>query len=443
MRRVLMVSYDFPPSVAGIWRTIKFCKYMSEFGWEPSVLTVRPVRSARYDLAPLSQIDPDTEIRRTGSLDPNRLAYLWTKISGVNPEAAPPAPELSTKNASGNATVRNLMALLRQWIFIPDDRNGWFPFAVLQGWLWMQRKQFDVVYSTSFPQTAHLVGAALSRLSGVPLVADFRDSWTGNYEFFRTPTVIHSALHHAMEGFVVSSAQKVISVSGPIHRDFLRRYSRQPSGKFELIPNGFDPDDFPRTRPAPDRRRFTISYVGTMFGQTNPKWFFKAVRRLLKEEPRWRRKLRLRFVGSMIPEYQAMVRQAGLEDITSVEGYLPHEDAIRAMEEADLLLLIVPKIRGAEIMLTQKVFEYAAARRPILGLAPDGAAKDFLQEIGEGAIASPRDDAEILRALRGQLEEWERRGRRKLPANPALERYQRRNLTQRFCAVLDEVCESG
>ncbi|MDE2997081.1 MAG: glycosyl transferase family 1, partial [Bacteroidota bacterium] len=47
MRRVLFVTYYFPPSGgSGVQRGLKMVKYLSDFGWEPIVLTVDPDHAA-------------------------------------------------------------------------------------------------------------------------------------------------------------------------------------------------------------------------------------------------------------------------------------------------------------------------------------------------------------------------------------------------------------
>ena len=44
---VLMIAYYFPPmGGAGVQRTLKFVKYLPEFGWQPHVLTVRDNESS-------------------------------------------------------------------------------------------------------------------------------------------------------------------------------------------------------------------------------------------------------------------------------------------------------------------------------------------------------------------------------------------------------------
>ena len=127
--------------------------------------------------------------------------------------------------------------------------------------------------------------------------------------------------------------------------------------------------------------------------------------------------------------------------MTKVEAYLPHREALQAMVDADALLLLVAKTPGSHIMLTQKVFEYVAARRPILALVPDGAAREFLENIGEGHIAAPDSPAMIEQAIERLLYEW-RVGEKKrivLPENKIIRNYERQRLTQRLCTNLNAI----
>ena len=41
VKRVLMIAFHYPPlrGSSGIQRTLKFSKYLPEFGWDPVVLT--------------------------------------------------------------------------------------------------------------------------------------------------------------------------------------------------------------------------------------------------------------------------------------------------------------------------------------------------------------------------------------------------------------------
>lgn len=437
VRRLLILSYDFPPSSVGIWRTLKFCRYMGEFGWAPSILTVRPVRSARQDWAPLEELPPGTEIRRTESLDPQRAAYLLSTVRRRGGSGRPGRAASPSTSRRG----RPVMDVLRRWVFVPDQSMGWIPFAALAAWRWARRGGFDAIYTTSFPHSAHVAGSLAAPRLGLPWLADFRDIWIGNADMIRPATRLHLAAQRALESRVVHRADRVLAATEPITADFRERYTDLPAEHFHTLTNGFDPSDYPAPSPNPphDRSRFTLTYAGTLFGTRSPAALFRGVRLLLRREPRWRAVLRLRFLGSMLEQHRDFLNAAGLHEITTVENYLPHHEAVRAMCQADALLLLVSSAPGNHIMLTQKVFEYAAARRPILGLVPDGAARDFLRELGEGEIAPPEDHRAIARVLHRMLVRWERHGRVELPPNPVLEKYHRRELTRCLCTHLDEI----
>lgn len=445
LRRILIVSYDFPPSSVGIWRTLKFCRYMPKFGWFPSILTVKEVRSPAWDESPLEELPEGVEIRRTGSLDINRVAWKMQKLDEWFFEAKK-EEEDSTRRTNPNPTnskLRGVMDVFRRWVFVPDDRCGWYPFAVAEGRRWLKKTKFDAIYSTSFPNTSHVVAARLAKEFRVPYLADFRDIWVGNYQTYNPPTKRHHRWHKQMERNVIRTAGRVISATEPITADFRERYPVEPPEKFDTVLNGFDVEDFAGITPRPLPETFTITYAGLMYGATSPKNFFAAVSALLAHQPRWRKYLRLRFLGAMIEPYSRLIQQMGLAEITRVEAYLPHREALQAMVDADALLLLVAKTPGSHIMLTQKVFEYVAARRPILALVPEGAAREFLENIGEGHVAAPDSPAMIEQAIERLLYQW-RVGEKKrveLPENKVIRNYERQRLTQRLCTNLNAIVQ--
>ena len=69
-RRVMLVAPDFPPSnTAGAHRPRLFAKHLHEFGWTPTVLTVRR-EEIEGPLDPMLErlVDPDLDVVRTGAL---------------------------------------------------------------------------------------------------------------------------------------------------------------------------------------------------------------------------------------------------------------------------------------------------------------------------------------------------------------------------------------
>ena len=71
MRRVLMISYYFPPlGGIGSVRAVKFAHYLPEFGWDPAVITPR---NGAYYRDPTLEFD-ERKIVRTPSVEISRTA---------------------------------------------------------------------------------------------------------------------------------------------------------------------------------------------------------------------------------------------------------------------------------------------------------------------------------------------------------------------------------
>src|SRR5574341_72662 len=154
-KKVLIIAYYFPPlGGAGVQRALKFAKYLPEFGWEPVVLTVKKISYPAWDETFLQEIPPGAKIWRSGSLDPQRLVYLFSRLSNLKP----------AKQKSGPTGQTSERLRFLKWFFIPDSKIGWSPFALGKGLRLVRKEKIDLIFSTSPPTTSHMVGYWLSKL---------------------------------------------------------------------------------------------------------------------------------------------------------------------------------------------------------------------------------------------------------------------------------------
>ncbi|NBC16725.1 MAG: glycosyltransferase [Bacteroidetes bacterium] len=163
-----------------------------------------------------------------------------------------------------------------------------------------------------------------------------------------------------------------------------------------MVQNGFDPEDVAAVTAAPPADRFMLTHVGSLYASRNPVGLWRALSRLRGQGaiPR----LRLRLVGSVAPSVHEALAHHGLTGITTHVPYVPHEDAVAAMQRAHLLLLSIEAFRYDDGMITGKLYEYLASGRPVLGLGPpSGDAADLLQRTGGGQIWA-RDDVDAIAA---------------------------------------------
>ena len=430
MKRVLIISYYFPPMGAGcVQRTLKFVRYLPDFGWEPIVLTVKDALYHARDESLLEEVKERTIIR-TESLDPQRLVRRWKRKTGVKPSRERRFAFLEILNRS-----------FLPWFLVPDSKILWVPYALREARRWVDSQGIDVVFTTSPPQSVHLAGLGLKRRTGLPWVADFRDNWrTKQYE--RTPTSIHKRMNDGMVGWVVRAADHIVTVSAPITEDLIRRSGRSEM-HFSTLPNGYDRADFAGIQPRSEDR-FTMTYCGALDPVRNPDVFLRGVELAIQDHPELKKKLRIRLVGSVYGiDLDGMIRQCDLDDVVQVVGYVSHRRCIEMMMDSDLLLLLVSEKTGQDLV-TGKIFEYLAAGKPILALVPGGEAEKLILKYARGSVVPPDDAAGVAVQVSRAYTLWER-GDLKLtiPRWEGIERYERRLQTETLAGIFDAVVSTS
>jgi len=442
VKRVLFVSYYYPP-IGGVGgqRVVRFAKYLPEQGWEATVLAAEPNEFfSSSDSIPVEP--PEERVVRSAVLEPNRLANaILSSRKEPSIQNELPITEKGTLNVRAlreefRELPLSLRAKLRAWLFIPDDRIGWIPEATRDGLGILHKASFDCIVSTSAPYTAHLVALRLARRTGLPWIADFRDPWSSN-TFLFFPTELHQKAQAWLERIVVERCDCVLTCSEGFREDFWQRYPSLQRDKFAVITNGFDPADFPEPVPEP-YPCFTIAYVGDFYGPQTPIFFLLGLRQLIDRRPEAARSVQVLFVGSFESRVRPLVEALGLSETVQFLGFLSHERAIDVLRRSHALLLVLGTKRGGERIYPAKAFEYLAACKPILGLAPEGLMRDLLKEAGVAFLVNPTSEEAISKAIErlflayqaGELPDFIE------PAN--LSRFNGRSLAKELAMVLEK-----
>ena len=432
LRRVLFVTYYFPPSGgSGVQRSLKFTRYLPEFGWLPTVLTVQPEHASYPDLDPDlgTEIHPDVDVERTFAWDPYAL---YARVLSREKE------DVVSVGFLGEAEM-NVRQRIARWIraniFLPDARVGWVPFATRRGDELLRQGGFDAILTTGPPHSAHLVGLLLAGRHELPWIADFRDPWTEIDYYADLPmTAPARALDRFLERLVLRRA----TAGTVVGEAMLSPLSQSGDLPLHVIPNGFDPADFDDVEASPPADAFILSHIGNLNEARNPAALWQALSRL--DVAATMPKLRIEFVGNVEPAVLASAERYGFGDRLRLLPYVPHADAVRRMKSATMLLLSINRVRGAEGIVTGKVYEYVASGRPILGIGPpDGDAARVLRDSGAGTLFDFDDAAGIAAWLKNMYEDWE--AGRPLPgaAEDAARRYSRRTQAEELAALLGRV----
>lgn len=421
MKKVLIITYYFPPSGgAGVQRWLKMIKYLPQFGIEPVVLTVSEEYASypQYDASLLADVSPQTKVYRTKSRE---VLSFYKKIS---PKGE--MPHTGFSNEPNPNFWQKAARFIRGNFFLPDARRGWNSYAYKKAVQLILQEGIDTIVTTTPPHSTQLVGLKLKKkFPHLKWVADLRDPWS---EIFYQDKLYQTSLarwiNKRYEKQVLTHADQVITVSDSCANLFKSKV--QPAPNVAVLSNGYDPADFLDLPAWQEGSKKVLSYVGVLSEQYRLDVLIDALTHLA---PKWADKLVLRFVGVVYEQgkkqLQALPYQVEFVD------YVLHKQAVAYMCSTDFLLLCIPDIAHNTGILTGKLFEYLAARKPILLIGPpDGDAAVVIRQCEAGLCGGYEVDQTIqhlLRLLQGEYV---------VSLQPYQLAYSRREITKQLANIL-------
>ena len=412
MPKVLIVAYHFPPlrGSSGIQRTLRFCRYLPEFGWDPVVLTAHPRAHEETSTDLLGDLPRELPISRAFALN----AALHLSFRGRYPK---------------------LLA-------VPDRWSSWFLGGVVAGMAAIRRHRVRAIFSTYPIATAHLIGLALSRLSGLPWIADFRDPMA--QEGYPEDPLVWKSFRWIEERTLRRAARATFTSPSAI-RDYQQRYPDIPRERFVLIENGYDEEAFaglPTPVPSVEnggRRRLVLLHSGIVYpSERDPTQLFQALRMLRDQNLVDASTVEFRFRASAnVALLAGLAAQHGVSDLVSFPPPIPYRDALAEMCSADALLAM--QAANCNSQIPAKVYEYLRARRPLLTLTDaQGDTADLIRRAAAGPIVALDSATAIASALPAFLAAV-RAGAASIPSEEFAQAGSRRARTLQLSRVLNAI----
>ncbi len=362
MKRVLIITYYWPPNGgAGVYRWLKLSKLLPEHGWQPVIYTPENPELVADDPGLLRDVRSGIEVIKHPITEPFNL---YKRFTGRSAKERVQTGFLSEKKQGG---WKEAFALwVRSNFFIPDARVWWVRPSVKFLKDHLAKHPVDAILSTGPPHSMHLIALGLKRALGVKWIADFRDPWT-NIDYYGQLKLTGwaDARHKRLEGEVLREADRVLCVSWH-WADDLRKLG---AGNVEVVTNGYDPDDLPMVAEPVDDA-FSLVHIGSLSPSRNAPELWKALKKLCEEDPDFSAKFKLRFVGPVDHTIAESVAEAGLGAHLERMGRVTHEEAMRHMQRARALLLLVNDTPNLMGILPGKLFEYVSTGRPVLAVGP-------------------------------------------------------------------------
>ena len=382
--KLLLISYFFPPTAGGgVFRPLAMVKYLSQLGWDITVLTA--TKPKHYP--------SDEELRKNVSRETKvvRVPVVW----------------------EGSWFRRLLGKLGLGWIskslLTPDERIFWAEKACNEAKKLYADHKFDIIYATGPPFSVILAGLWLKRMKGIDakFAAEFRDPWT------ISPYLSLSNLHQKRfaddtERDIMAKADAVIMVTPGFAKMMAGKYPDDAS-KIKCVQNGFDEDDF-QDLPVRDEWRnesCTIVASGTVFGKNNMDDFVAALEKIKKEDQSTWSKIAVRFQGLPDVRLNRRLLESGLTERCKSRGFVTHAENIRDLVTADLLILPVSPSRNSESHIPSRTYEYLASGARVLAICEDGDLSELVGRFPQVRRVVPGDIDGIVREIKDVVAIWE------------------------------------
>lgn len=429
---ILIVSYLFPPAGGiSVQRALSLAKYLPENGFEVHVLHAHNASAPVSDPDLLKQVPGCVRVH--GAFAPEVPFALRQKVWNRLKRAA------SASGESGNCGVSEKPAwwkkaakAMAQRLFSPEPEIWWVPFAIREGSRIIRRHRIDFVLVTVPPFSALVAGVELKRrFPAIRLISDFRDEWLkfylGDFDFQDNARTRRRA--EQIERDSVYASDLVVAVTDSSLAEIRSRYPEVHAEKFAVIHNGYDPATFAKfeSRPRPASDRIIVTHAGTAYKTASPRYYLDALDGM---PPDLRNRFETRFVGRISESEREVIGDRA--STVRALGFLPQAEAVRMIEETDVLLLTMTD----RISLPGKLFEYLASGKPILAITPDDSeVARILRETKAGWTAPPDDPASIRTALLKAIS-FSRGETPFAPDREAIRRYERPALTREYAGAL-------
>jgi len=299
-------------------------------------------------------------------------------------------------------------------VWTPDDAQRFIRPAVAAASRIHRERPVDLLYTTAPPFSVHLAGLWAARSLGVPWAAEFRDPWTDVPRDAITRSALSDRVEAMLEGRVLKQAAAIVAVT-PTVAGWLQAKRRRLGRHDEVLVayNGI-PEWQPPPRPVPET--IEILHAGTLYLKRDPRPFLAAIAEGIRLGSFGDRRVRLTFLGSHGEAYEGvpvttMAAEVGLDGVVHFEGHLPAEECRRRMAAASALLLLA---QDQPAQIPNKLYDYLAARRPIIAVAdPDGESAALLRSVGGHSIVHEADSgmtgqivAAVREAVTSPSERW-------------------------------------
>lgn len=449
-KRILIISTYFPPqpSIASL-RAYSFAKYWARLGHKVTVLTTKKNDAGNKNLNipqdkfKIIDVPYFFNIMYEGEKAFRKLFKQRNNYDEQNAKIIDSSGGIISDSRSLlrlRYIVNKLRSLLGLFVNdrLPDVHDTWILPAIIKIKKLQREQPFDWILSSYAPPASHLVAGFLSKKYGIKWVADYRDLWIENHVWVgKWP---FTALEKYLEKKYVGNYANIITIVSEPLANILRKKFATP---VHVIENGYDEDDYKqRFFPYFSDVKKRIVYTGTIYpNMRDPSPLFAAIG-LIAEKNKTTNDypmsdFEILFFGRQEDWLDNLIKKYKVGPWVKYMGRVGRDDALRIQNQADILLFLEWENGSVDGILTGKLFEYLAQRKPILGIGVSAKTSPgaLIEEAGVG-VAVGTDIEKIVSIIENFLDTGIPFDIH--PKEDVITRYTRRNQAEKLLQLMEK-----
>lgn len=319
MKRLLIPSFYFPPyKDVSCVRVAKFSKLLPKNNWNPTIITVHP---KYYGNKTIKQFESDLL-----KINVIKIPYL---------------------HFPGNIILLKIF----------------FPFLIFF-FLILNKKKFHAVFISGSPFYPFIITPLITKIIRIPMIADFRDSWSFNFGFDGSKgtllqKVIGKTIKTQVEKITFKYASKVSFATKKLQKEYAQ-LSEAHKKKFCCIPNGVDIDDFYNVIPTKVSKDKTFVIAGKFYKYT-PDVTLNLMKVIKQKE-----NIHLLYIGSENLIFSRLARLLNIQNKITILRYQPYKKVLEYIAGADFAITSTGLPNG----VGTKIYDYLYLNKPTICFVP-------------------------------------------------------------------------
>lgn len=426
---VLLAPYFVPRRRVGSWRPFKFAIHLRELGWEPHIITIQES----------SGVLTEKEERLLSGIPIYKIKppFDFTRQSGSSME------EKETKGKS--RSPQTFFDPFLNWVDKNVPIDTWLPLFWLRKNIILETIEQinpDVLWSTGDPWSSHWLARQIAQKKNVPWVADFRDPWTLGDINLKERSSFSRAVDERAERKIVEKATILTFTSRATEKLYQNHYA-DLEPQTATFYNCFDMELY--NQPVEESLLFNTNKLNLLFfgkfRRLSPaRPLVDILARLNEGSENKELPISVHSFGELSPEDAAYAREKGVLSYFKIQDPVPPEKALSVLSQADLLWLSTDPERVN--IIPAKLWDYLAARQPVLSIAPNPEIADILNQTGAGVQIDHHKRGKVADLLNECILAKQQGKPLPLPASmnkETIKEYEASHVTRRLASLFDQL----